>query len=526
MRIKKEYATIEYFTVGALSTSERYQVDVQIKTITDPGRIDWINELTAQYPSDLIEVLFDTAHRNDLKLYICGGVLRDWLNGTASRDLDLTIAYGAQSFLEEVAAALGRGTVVPLGMKHDDTCRLVVGPWSVDVSGFRKGAGTIAEDLLQRDFTINAMAAEAESFFSERAHRTIIDPLDGLYDLEEKVLKVCSGAFSDDPLRILRAFRFAAELNFVISEQTRSDLRRCANLVTLSAVERISYELNLIMASPRAHQAFIDMLQTGVLQWIIPELHEGHGVEQPPFHHLDVLKHNIETLGMVEKILDDPVRYFPESASYLTSYLEQEARQKQLKWAGLFHDVGKPQCRVPDNDDPDKITFYGHDETGAQLLKSYARRMRWSNEDTSATAHLITMHMHPFHLLTVKRSAGKISQRAKVNICRKAGESITGLFILARADDLSSMGETKPAGIDKELRSLHHELVTLYHDQVVPVINGPKLLTGNDLIDTLGLTPGPHFKEILASLERAVIEGSIKTRAEALDWVKTHMQSN
>lgn len=474
----------------------------------------------ADYPRRLLETLLQTADSTGVVLYISGGALRDWLLGNSPNDLDFTISYGAEAFLEQVKKNYGTGTIVPLGTRHDDTCRLVLDGLMVDVSGFRRGSATIREDLSKRDFTVNALSADFQDVVDHDREIEIIDPMNGIEDLQKKVIRGCPAAFSDDPLRMLRAFRFAALLGFEVVPDTLADIAAKANLIGLSAAERICYELDQIMMSPRAYPAFMGMNAVGLTEWIIPELNEGNGVSQPSFHHLDVLEHNLFTLDCIERIIADPGDFFPDNHEVIATYLEDIKTLSAIKWAALFHDVGKPATRdvLPEKDD--RITFYGHDEEGRRKFEEFAERLKWSRTSRERVSKLIAMHMHPFHLCNTLRTKGSLSERAQLKICRKAGENLIGLFLIAMADSLAGQGDDKVDAVEEELTHLFNTLERLNREKVIPVLSGPKLLTGHDLIDTLGIPPGPDFKEILEALDLAVIEGTVSDREGALDWVR------
>ncbi len=478
----------------------------------------------ADYPRDLLQMLLETAKIRSVSLYISGGALRDWLLGKSPRDLDFTIEYDAAGFLEAIRKQYGSGTIVPLGTRHDDTCRLVLDGLCVDVSGFRGGSATIREDLSKRDFTVNALGADFLQILSGGQEIDIIDPLNGLEDMRRKLIRACPGAFSDDPLRLLRAFRFAARLGFEIVPDTRAAIRSKANLIGLTAAERIRYELDQIMLSTRAYPAFVGMNEAGLIEWLAPELSEGNGVSQPSFHHLDVLQHNLFTLDCIERIIAAPDDFFPENHENFFNYLSDTDNSAAIKWAALFHDTGKPESRnvLPEKDD--RITFYGHDEKGTLKFREFAERLKWSKAGRDRVSRLIAMHMHPFHLCNTWRAEGSLSERAMLKICRKAGNDLVGLFMVAMADSMAGQGEDRIDSIEKELARLFHRLEALNREKVLPVLSGPKLLTGHDLADTLGIVPGPAFREILEALDMAVMEGQVTEREGALEWVRGFLE--
>lgn len=515
--IVKEY-TIQLFIKGVVN-----QVKNVLKKLLTPDQSESVRRQLGRFPGRLLAAMVDTAACLDQELYLVGGALRDCLSGTAPVDLDFTIGSGSLKYLRQLRERYGIGTVVELGLRHDDTCRLVLPELTLDVSGFRQGSATIGEDLEKRDFTINAMAVSLQELIGSVSPPLLIDPLDGLADLAAGLLRACPGCFSEDPLRLVRAFRFRAALGYDLEPRTRDDIKARVNLVNLAAPERIRHELDLIMATGRAAPVFEELREVGLMSWLAPELAEGGGVEQPACHHLDVLCHNLETLRLVEQLHLDPERFFSGPVAGVAEYLADPERLLVLKWAGLFHDAGKPATKSESPGQTGRPTFYGHDRVGVTKFREFASRLRWSRTRTDRVARLIEMHMHPFHLCNLLLSGGNVSDRAKLKLCRRAGGDLPGLFILAMADSLAGQGSGKPKGLEEMLGGLYRELDELYRKTVEPARSGPRLLTGHDLIATVGLTPGPLFREILDRLELAVLEGTVQTRPEALAWVSRYL---
>ncbi|MDP3479016.1 MAG: HDIG domain-containing protein, partial [Desulfoprunum sp.] len=342
-------------------------------------------------------------------------------------------------------------------------------------------------------------------------------------DLEQGILRSCPAAFSADPLRMLRGFRLSATLGFGLSEETLAEIVRDASLIGRAAAERINHEFDLIMASARAFRTLQTMHRTGLLGWIVPELYKGLGVEQPEFHHLDVFHHSFLALERIEAIIEQPARYYPGSGEALLGYLQKTEVRRCLKWAALLHDIGKPGTREVQVEREDRVTFYGHDEAGSRLFQGFAERLKWSNEDRARTGGLIAMHMHPFHLCNVRRTE-PLSKRSILKLCKRAGGELCGLFLLAMADSLASKGEKKPTDMETELADLLCLVLRAYEKDIRPVLGGPPLLSGRDLIAGFGLQSGPIFAVILKELEALRVEGRINNRAEAMDWVAAFLR--
>ena len=395
----------------------------------------------------------------------------------------------------------------------------------IDVSGFRGESGSIQEDLCRRDYTINAMAVPFSSLSGNAGRIELIDPLDGRHDLEKGLLRSCPGAFIDDPLRLLRGFRLSATLGFTLVEDTLAEIQRDSALIGRTAAERITHELDLIMESDRACRTLRSMHATGLLGCLVPELYAGLGIEQPEFHHLDVFHHSFLALEQVEAIIASPGRFYPGCDGVLTEYLRRPVVRRCLKWAALLHDIGKPGTRQIQADKEGRVTFYGHDEIGEKLFQGFAERLKWSNDDRQRTGGLIAMHMHPFHLCNVQR-AEPLSKRAILKLCKRAGDDLHGLFLLAMADSLASRGEKKPADMEIELADLLRRVLQVYEADIRSVIGSPPLLSGRDLISEFALQPGPVFSVILRELEALRVEDRVSSRQEALEWVADFLRES
>jgi len=242
-------------------------------------------------------------------------------------------------------------------------------------------------------------------------------------------------------------------------------------------------------------------------------------MEQPKSHHLDVWRHNLETLRQMERIIEEPSHYFPEMGERMAAYLVGTHQHRRLKWAALLHDLGKPATFALRTDKGDRITFYNHDQVGARIFNAFALRLRWSNEERERIGHLIAGHMRPFHLANVAR-ASDLTLRAAIRMIRKAGDDLPGLFLLAMADSLAGQGVERLEGMEGELAELYRQLEQIRSEHVAPVQAAVPLLTGRDLIEVLHLQPGPVFKKILAAIKEAHMTGEVDDVDGALRLAK------
>lgn len=458
------------------------------------------------------------------ELYLSGGSLRDLLLGREPHDIDLTVARHGLACARRLAEASG-GTFICLDA-DEDVARVVCKGIVIDIAAFREGVSTIEEDLQLRDFTINALALSLEALLEGEGKDSdeplaCLDPTGGLADISERLIRMThAGAFKSDPLRMLRAYRLAASLGCTVDATTSETIRREHKLIARSAAERVAAELNGIMLSSGAHAAISAMAANGLLFQVIPELAAGAGLVQPKSHHLDVLGHSLEALHQVEQLIARPESGFPACSPAMGAYLAEVGNILVLKWAALLHDLGKPATWAQDSSGDGRITFYQHERAGVELVKRLAQRLRWSTKQCERVSLLVSQHMRPFHLLNVARQ-GELSLKACIRLIQALGDELMGLLVLAQADALAGKGEQRPEDMENEVAGLALRLEEVRRERVLPVQTSPPLLGGRDLIEELGLQPGPLFKTILAQVELERMEGVILSRDEALQLART-----
>lgn len=494
-----------------MKTMSFSQEESQVKIRFLPGTA------LAALPTDIVRAVAVVGRRRALPVYFSGGAVRDWVLGRVPADLDLTIASGALDYARELAAFLG-AAFVPLSTA-EGVARVVRGAFNLDVSQFREGTTSIEADLSLRDFSVNALAVAFDcnsQTFADNGR--IIDPLDGLADIDGKLIRQAyPQAFSADPLRMIRAYRFQAALNWCVDQDTSEAVIRQAHLIRQVSGERIAAEFDLLLTSNLAYQSISGMAETGLLFHILPELQSAIGLEQPSSHHLDVFGHSLETLRQIELIVRSPENFFHRLTDEMMLYLQEPRQKIRLYYAALFHDLGKT---ITSDDKEGRITFYNHDEVGVGLFLNIARRLRLSNEDTRRIGQMIKQHMWPFHLQNAQIRTG-VTPKAILKLGKAAGDDLVGLFILVMADSLAGQGPGKPMGMEEGVAALFDTVFSAYQGQIKPLIAAP-LLTGDDLIQEFNLTPGPVFKRILDGLLEVRVVTPEMTRAEALDWVRDY----
>jgi len=439
------------------------------------------------------------------KMFIVGGAVRDSLIGKSFNDLDLVVERNAEGIAKKLAKDLGFAFVE---LSREFGIYRVANPWAVIDISLQRGK-SIEEDLKLRDFTINAMAIPVRRLFEDRAY--FIDPFLGYVDLKERQVRgIAEENIVEDPLRILRGYRFFAQGYGLLERKTREWFAKHAKSLILSAPERILYELELILLTDRTYEAFCLMDEDGVFEVIFPEVNPCRNVPQPDYHHLDVWGHMLESLKWAEAILKNPEAYLGRS-------LPKDLKVDKdfiisVKLASLFHDLGKG-CTFKQTEE--RIVFYGHEKVSSDLVLKIAERLRFKRDLGERIALLVKSHMRPCQLLT-EFEKGTLTIRAKRNLIKDV-PYLWDLFIVAMADSLASRGVDKEPNYEDRLRTFFHHLFS-FKEELERVEKRERVLTGRDLIE-LGFKPGPIFIEILTAVELKVLEGEIKTKEDAVKFV-------
>ena len=440
-------------------------------------------------------------------VWIVGGAVRDAALERPVTDIDLAvsgdpaaaakrIANGAGGFAFELSAEFGSWRAAARDRS-----------WQVDVTALR--GENIAADLDLRDFTIGAVAVPLDG-------EGILDPHGGLADLERGVLRVVGrSAFEDDPLRLLRAARLAAELELEIDPETADLARATAPAAAAPSGERQLAELRALIAGADPVGGFRLMEELGVTGAVLPEVEAMRGVEQGPNHHLDVYDHTIAVLINLLEIEADLASYAGERADEVAALLaeplaDEFTRRDALRFGALLHDIGKPETAA---DRGGYRTFIGHDASGAEIAAAICRRLRASRRLGTYVAALALHHLRLGFLVPQR----PLPARTVHGYLRATGDVAVDVTLLTVADRLSARGSGPIAG-DEMVRG-HLELA---REMVAAALDwrreGPPrpLLGGDELADELGIEPGPLLGEIIDELEAAQYAGEVSSREDAV----------
>jgi putative nucleotidyltransferase with HDIG domain len=379
--------------------------------------------------------------------------------------------------------------------------------WQADVTPLR--GESIEADLSLRDFTVNAMARPLADV------ATLIDPHGGRADLDAGVLRaVTEQAFVDDPLRVLRLARFAPELDLLADRGTVALAQRAAPRIADVAAERSFYELRRLVAGDDPVAGIRLVGEVGLMPHLLPELHGLEGVEQNPYHHLDVWGHTLEVLERLVEIEREPQSVFGDLGSSIEAELRRPladdlTRGGGLRFGALLHDVGKPATRAVSPDG--RVLFWGHDGVGADMTRSVFRRLRASADLAEYVAALAQHHLR-LGFLVHERPLTRRHVYAYMRACEPVGLEVT---VLSAADRLATRGarsrnEALEAHLDLARKLAAEALEWRAHPPTAP-------LRGEDLMEELHLAPGPEVGALLRIVEEAAFAGEARTREEALE---------
>lgn len=450
-----------------------------------------------------VKNILQIAAARNCKLYIVGGYVRDSLLAKkpevgSHKDYDfMVMPSGAIELAREVADKLP-GHFVMLD-ESCDTARVVTDEFECfDFAGCV--GGTFESDMQRRDFSINALAWDADGM-------QVIDVVGGVCDIEQKRIRAISEhSFIDDPLRLLRAYRFAALLDFDIDKETDGYISKHAKSISDVAAERISAELFLMLETNSAGRQVKAMGENGLLEAIFPELHLTRRVTANAFHHLALFDHSVETMVQSEAALADMPDWVLESMD--ASLSAGVSRRAATKLAALIHDIGKPETWVIT--DEGKHTFIGHDKLGAEMCEPLAKRLKWSKPVERFIEKLVRWHLRPGHLF----QQGPPTDKAKYRFYRTIGDELPELIVLALADFRSTCGPGLQDG-RREAEENLFELLRNFDVSQVSKVEESRFINGTDLMKILGIKPGPVIGNILEDLLEAQVVGEVKNLEEA-----------
>lgn len=478
----------------------------------------------------------------DQEIFLVGGAVRDAILGRTSHDLDFAVPTNGIKLARKIADKL-KGAFYVLDDQRDTGRVVLVDKGNqrtiLDFSIYR--GKDIQSDLRERDFSINGIAYDLRA-------DTFIDPLNGIKDIHGKLLRACSSkSFEIDPIRILRAVRFAAGLDFQIDEKTRLEMQQAGVGLRSVSPERVRDELFRIFEGPQPESAIRALEILGVLPHILPELSLLKNVEQPTPHVYDVWMHTLSIIKYLEEILntlvgaEKPISkpdtyielldsrlgpYRSQFTAHFATFLNADRSLRALLiFAALYHDVAKPICKTTDENA--RVHFRGHDKQGAEIAAERANALHLSNDEIKRLQLIINHHMHvKFHSIRLEKEGKPLSRKAIYRFFRDTGVAGVDLMLLGLADTRATYGNKLYEDIWSATLDTCKTFLENYWDKPNETVSPPRLVDGNEVIIEYDLKPGPRVGELLEAIREAQAIGEIKTRAEAIafghKWLEEH----
>ncbi len=471
--------------------------------------------------------------------YLVGGTVRDALMGKISYDRDIAIR-NAETFAQKIAKKFD-GTLITLD-EENHIYRIVL-PDKLNYLDISEIQGnSIEQDLLRRDFTINAIAYDLKN-------NDFIDVTGGINDLKSAVLRhIKDENFADDPLRLLRAFRFAAVTGFEMTPELKAAIKKYTHLALNPAPERINYELMKLLGGENAAKILLLMDEFGLLEKIFPCVNEMKRVVPNSHHHLDLFHHVVETVNKIEIA-------YAECDTEIKEHLDALdfggfPRINHLKLAGFLHDIGKfstwtieggkcngskceggksqggkhqenclENCQVCSQDSRYcgmRHRFIKHDDVGSKMVVPLLKKWKFSKKQIEYISCMIKNHIYPSSVL----AAPDLNEKVMMRYIRKMDDNVIDNIILARADRLSAKGiDVTEEMIQNNLDGLD-KLLKFYLEKRKTLEPLPKLIDGTEIMNLLNIKPSAQLGQIIKALEEAQISGDVVSKTDAEIFVK------
>lgn len=442
----------------------------------------------------------------DNEIYLVGGTVRDFFLDKESTDRDIIVMdEDAREFALKLAD-LFEAVFVPLD-EENRIYRLVLPDKVNYIDVTNPIENSLEKDLMRRDLTINAIAVNIRT--SE-----IIDISGGITDIKNKVINYVNELnFVDDPLRLLRVYRFQSLLGFELAPETIIAVCKYADLIKKPAIERINYELMRLFNGKFADKALENMNKTWILEKVFPFVNELKQVPPNSHHHLDLFHHSLETVKQINNI-------YETSSDEVRAHLDRVdfgglPRIAHLKLAGFMHDIGKFSTWTIE-EETGRHRFIKHDDVGAKMAVKILRKLCFSNKQIDYISSMVKNHIYPSSVM----QAPQITEKVMMRYVRKMDNDSIDAIILAKADRLSARGpEITDNIVEKNISSL--DMLLKFYLEVRETLEPlPKLLDGNEVMKLLNIRPSKQLGVIMNELHEAQISGDVTSKEQAIEFVK------
>ncbi len=447
----------------------------------------------------VFELISQAADEAGLETYVVGGFVRDAIMGKACKDIDIVTIGSGIELAKKLKEMTGRGSRISV-FRNFGTAMLHFQDqgedWQLEFVGARKESysrdsrkpavedGTLEDDQNRRDFTINAMAI----CLNKARYGELLDPFDGQGDLKRQIVRTPLDpdiTFSDDPLRMLRAIRFATRLDFSIHPDTFEAIRRNAYRIEIVSMERNIEEINKMLLTSHPSQALRLMDRSGLLELIFPELVKLKGTESVGERsHKDNFKHTLEVLDNVAKVSEN----------------------LWLRWAAVLHDIAKPYCKR--YDERTGFSFHGHELKGSRMVKPIFRKLKLPlNDRMKYVEKLVSLHLRPIVL-----SEDVVTDSAVRRLLFDAGEDVEDLMLLCQAD-ITSKNTNKVRQYMKNFEIVKKKMVELEEKDRIRNFQPP--VTGEDIMEIYSLPPCREIGTLKTLIKDAILDGIIPNDRQA-----------